>query len=332
MKIGIPRALFFYYCYPFWKAFFKNLGQEIILSMPTNKNIAKAGIELAVDDACLPVKVFYGHVYELKNKVDILFIPRIVSIEPKKYICPKFLGLPDMIKVNIEGLPDIIDTPLNLYNGKLQILDHIFSIGKTLGKTKSEVILAYYKALKHFNSYKNNIRKKNILPSDLLNDEKDFEDNNKIKKFKILLLGHPYIMYDNFISMNIIQKLKKNNVELITYEMVRNEDIKKGASNLSKKELFWTLGKNIIGSAFYFLDHKQKYIDGIIHIASFGCGPDSLVGELLENNVRKKYDIPFLYLNLDEQSGEAGFNTRLEAFLDILERRKQNESNFPTYG
>lgn len=335
MKIGIPRALFFYHYYPLWKAFFENLGQEIILSEPTNENIAKRGIELAVDDACLPVKVFYGHVDKLKDKVDILFIPRIVSIEPKEYICPKFLGLPDMIRVNIKDLPNVIDTRLDLYNGKIKILDHIFLIGKTLGKSKSEVILAYYRALKHFNNCKKDIIEKKVLPSDLLTEKKYIksnpEDKKERKNFRVLLLGHPYIMYDHFINMNIIQKLEKNKVEVITYEMIRNGNITEGASKLSK-EIFWTLGKNIVGSAFYFLYHKQKYLDGIIHIASFGCGPDSLVGELLENKVRKKYDIPFLYLNLDEQSGEAGFNTRLEAFLDILERRKQFEGNFSTYG
>jgi predicted nucleotide-binding protein (sugar kinase/HSP70/actin superfamily) len=67
-------------------------------------------------------------------------------------------------------------------------------------------------------------------------------------------------------------------------------------------------------------------------VASFGCGPDSLVGELLERKMIREYRIPFLYLNLDEQTGEAGINTRLEAFLDIVEGRKYIETYIPTYG
>lgn len=331
LKIGIPRALFFYKLYPFWKVFFENLDQEIILSKMTNKNIVEKGLELAVDDACLPVKIFHGHVEELKDKVDILFIPRIVSIEPREYICPKFLGLPDMIKVNIKNLPEIMDTKLNLYKGNFGIFNHIFEIGNILEKTKSEVIVAYYKALKYFNNYKKTIKVKHILPADLLTDVKYFESKGKegASTFKILLLGHPYILYDHFINMNIITKLRKSNVEIITSEMVHERNIEEETKKFSK-DMFWTLGKDIMGSAFYFLDNN--YIDGIINVASFGCGPDSLVGELLEHKVRQKYDTPFLYLNIDEQSGEAGLNTRLEAFIDILERRKQLESNISTYG
>lgn len=329
LKIGIPRALFFYKLYPFWKAFFENLGQEIILSKVTNKDITEKGLELAVDDACLPVKIFHGHVEKLKDKVDILFIPRIVSIEPREYICPKFLGLPDMIKANIKNLPTIIDTKLDLYKSNFGIFNHIFEIGDILGKTKSEVITAYFKALKYYNNYKKSIEEKHILPADLLADIKYFKPQKKESNFRVLLLGHPYILYDHFINMNIIAKLKKNGIKIITYEMVRKKNILEGTRNFSK-DMFWTLGKNIMGSAFYFLNNKK--IDGIINVASFGCGPDSLVGELLEHKVRQKYDTPFLYLNIDEQSGEAGLDTRLEAFIDILERRQELESNFSAYG
>ncbi|AYO30678.1 hypothetical protein D2962_08620 [Biomaibacter acetigenes] len=77
---------------------------------------------------------------------------------------------------------------------------------------------------------------------------------------------------------------------------------------------------------------ENKKIDGIIHVASFGCGPDSLIGELLEHRVMREYKVPFLYLTLDEHSGEAGFDTRLEAFLDILEGRKVSESNISAHG
>lgn len=331
LKIGIPRALFFYKLYPFWKVFFENLDQKIILSKVTNRNIMKKGLELTVDDACLPVKIFHGHVDYLKDKVDILFIPRIVSIEPREYICPKFLGLPDMIKVNIKDLPEIIDAKLDLYKGKFGIFNHIFEIGSRLGKTKSEVIVAYYRAFKSFNNYKRKISEEHILPADLLTDVKycDSKRKEKSSTFKILLLGHPYILYDHFINMNIITKLRKNNIKVITSEMVHEKNIEKETEKFSK-DMFWTLGKDIMGSAFYFLDNNG--IDGIINIASFGCGPDSLVGELLEYKVRRRCDMPFLYLNIDEQSGEAGLNTRLEAFMDILERRKQLESNISTYG
>jgi len=86
------------------------LGLEVVLSSPTNKEILKQGLEFCVDDACLPIKIFHGHVADLIGKVDMIYIPRIISIEPKEYICPKFLGLPDMIRNSISNIPHIVDT------------------------------------------------------------------------------------------------------------------------------------------------------------------------------------------------------------------------------
>ncbi len=332
MKVGIPRALFYYYYFPFWKTFFESLGQEVVLSGPTNKKILKDGIKTTVDDACLPVKVFHGHVVELCKKTDVIFIPRIVSIEPGKYICPKFLGLPDMVKNNINGLPLIIDSELNLYKSKQNIFKHIFEIGQFFQKSKLQTFLAYCKARKKHKKYVEKIKKFGMISSVLeRKDQNDIEkcDIEKSKYKKIMLLGHPYNIFDHYINMNLIKKLQKNKIELITFEMVQENDIIKGSKKLNK-QLFWTLGENILGSAYYYLDNKM--VDGVIHVAAFGCGPDSLVGELLEKRIAKEYKLPFLYINLDEQSGAAGFNTRLEAFLDILEGRNNFEGNISSHG
>ena len=97
-KVGIPRGLFYYQFYPLWRSFFEELGAEIIVSDNTTRKILDDGVKKCVDEACLPVKVFYGHIASLKDKVDYLFIPRYTSISKKEYICPKFGGLPDMIK------------------------------------------------------------------------------------------------------------------------------------------------------------------------------------------------------------------------------------------
>ena len=72
---------------------------------------------------------------------------------------------------------------------------------------------------------------------------------------------------------------------------------------------------------FHFL--TDPGIDGIIHLISFGCGPDSLVGELVERRAQRGRGFPFLLLTLDEHSGEAGLTTRLEAFVDTLEWRQE---------
>ncbi|MCG8532537.1 MAG: acyl-CoA dehydratase activase-related protein, partial [Desulfovibrionales bacterium] len=90
--VGIPRCLFYYNYFPGWNEFFHGFGAKVILSPPTNKKILDLGVQQAVDEVCLPVKLFFGHVEILKKKVDYLFVPRIMSVTPKEWICPKFLG------------------------------------------------------------------------------------------------------------------------------------------------------------------------------------------------------------------------------------------------
>ena len=74
---------------------------------------------------------------------------------------------------------------------------------------------------------------------------------------------------------------------------------------------------------------KEKSISGIIYVSAFGCGSDSVFIDLIERKA-KKAKIPFTLLTIDEQTGEAGVNTRLEAFTDMLDWRLKDESNFST--
>ena len=99
VKIGIPRGLTYYTYYPFWHAFFTELGVEIVLSDKTTKQIVSEGSGLVVTETCLPVKVYVGHVLNLLDKgLDIIYCPSIQSIEPKIYNCSKIRGLPDLIR------------------------------------------------------------------------------------------------------------------------------------------------------------------------------------------------------------------------------------------
>ena len=74
------------------------------------------------------------------------------------------------------------------------------------------------------------------------------------------------------------------------------------------------------GAAGHYL--KSDLIDGLITITAFGCGPDSLMIEDIKRK-SKNFNKPLLNLTIDEHTGEAGFVTRLEAFCDMLFRKKR---------
>ena len=92
----------------------------------------------------------------------------------------------------------------------------------------------------------------------------------------------------------------------------------------------WYYGRTAYGAAVQLA--PQGEIDGMICVTSFGCGVDSVVNDLIERRIRKEYQIPIIIMTIDEHSGEAGFNTRLEAFVDMLQWRRENENYISTPG
>ena len=355
VKVGIPRALLYYYLYPVWKVFFNELGAEVVLSPPTNKRILAEGLKIAVDETCLPVKVAFGHVTALVDKVDYLFIPRLVSISPREYICPKFLGLPDMIRHSVKKLPPTIVVNFDNYKKEKDIYKAFYQTGRFLTNNPLRIRIAYWKACQVQKYYWYLMEQgytpekafllcenmsSDVLPS-LLDEQTSISEKPALlktmqylfakravpaqkklpmqKTLKVAVIGHPYNIYDGYISMNIMDRLKNMGVETVTAENISEQSARQEASRLPKR-LFWTLGQRMIGSAFKYLDSED--IDGLIHISAFGCGPDSMSGDLIERQARRVGRMPFLNLTLDEHTGEAGVVTRLEAFTDMVKWRR----------
>lgn len=306
--VGIPKGLLYHYYHVLWEKFFQTLGFEVKVSPDTNKKIVNAGIISAVDEACLPVKVYYGHVLNLAEEVDFLFLPRVVSVVEKEYMCPKLLGLPDMLRAALINPPSLIDTTINLRNKNTQIDQAIKEICTIIQVPEKEGKKAWgiaEKAQRHYELY---LQSGNLPPEFTSYPEGD----------TIAVLGHGYNVYDQYINMGLIHKLQSLGANVKTKEMVPGEVVNKLAGQLPKR-MFWTFGKQLLGSGLYYLNDPQ--VKGIIFLASFGCGPDSMVGDLLERFARRSGKKPFMFITIDEHSGEAGLVTRLEAFMDMIKRR-----------
>ncbi|MFT5874613.1 MAG: putative nucleotide-binding protein (sugar kinase/HSP70/actin superfamily) [Clostridium sp.] len=160
-----------------------------------------------------------------------------------------------------------------------------------------------------------------------LEQQRNFKFGIKDEGYKktIALVGHPYNIYDTFINMNIVKKLNKLGVGVITEEYAEQEKIKFEVKTLFKRP-FWTFATNAYG--FTSSISKDSEIDGAIYISSFACGIDSVVLELIKEKI---VDFPLLVLKVDEHTGEGGLDTRIEAFIDMIERKKNNEDNIPTF-
>ena len=85
------------------------------------------------------------------------------------------------------------------------------------------------------------------------------------------------------------------------------------------QEPYWTFEDEVVGASGSLL---QRNVDGLISVSTFGCAPDSVMLGVLPRAARRA-DKPYMPLVLDEHSGQAGLITRLEAFADMLLRRKE---------
>lgn len=321
LKVGIPRALLYYYYYPMWRVFFQELGAEVALSRPSSKGLLVEGLRNAVDEVCLPVKLAYGHVLDLAGKSDLIFLPRMVSVGRREYICPKFLGFPDMIR-RLKGIPKLIDTNINLYKSRMDLYRAVHEVGKIFTKSTCKIWLAYQCSVKVHNQYLKLLHL-GLMPDEamaILEDRvENLPDPEPEDPLKVALIGHPYIIYDTYINMNIVKRLTEMGASILTAEFLPDQTVKNSASRFLPKKLFWTLGQRMAGAAFHYMQRPE--VAGIVHIAAFGCGPDSMTGELIERRARST-GVPFLNITLDEHTGEAGLITRLEAFMDMLRWRK----------
>lgn len=315
IRIGVPRGMYFYKYYPFTKTFLTELGAEMVPSPQTNKEILDMGSRYCIDDACLPVKVYHGHVQYLKDKVDYMLIPRLTSVVPREYICPKFGGLPEMIKFSLPELPQIIDVEIDLYKRKSNLIKALYAVGKKFTKNPYSIKRAADKAAKEHNIYENT-----LLMGDL--PGKYMDETDILVSHNGPLIGiatHPYLLYDSFINMKLLEKLSNRGIKFLLPEMLEKKVIEEKCDILGKR-MFWSSSKDLIGSALYMMDNSK--IDGILILTSFGCGIDSLSIDLIERLGRKTYRKPFMVITLDEHTGDANFNTRLEAFLDLVYRRE----------
>jgi len=323
MKIGIPRGLLFYRYYSLWKTFLEELGAEVVVSHETSKRIVNKGLKNASDEVCLPVKVFHGHVENLVGKVDYLFIPRIISVEPKRYTrftCPKFMGLPDMIKGTFENLPPILEPDVNLMEEPIE--SSYYKLGKKLTHDRKKIKQAYIRAKEKQDLY-DKLLLEGKEPPEAINiiygkrsDEDDSVENNK--GLLIVVVGHPYILFDYYVSVDILNKLRSLGASVITSFSLPEKILDREADKY--QDVSWTYEREVIGAVSYY-SHTAK-ADGIIYLISFGCGPGSVVKEILLREVLRNSKVPFLSLVMDEHTGEAGILTRLESFLDMIKMQR----------
>lgn len=320
--IGIPRALMVYYQqFPFWRTFFEELGFTIVVSRESDKSLVTESIETMTTETCLPVELMHGHVIDLVNRgVDYIFLPFIVNGKEKEgnktfnCNCPWVQTYPFMVKAALRGKIDetrlLIPTLHFRFFERALVKEMTGYFSEKFGLDKDEIKRALYKA----------DDAQTVFERKLVDYGKEILNSIPPNCRPVVLLGRPYNSADPHLNLNLIEKLISQNVMPIPVDML---DL--SPYNIFKhyRNMYWPNGQKMIAAAQLVAKTENLYA---VYLSNFRCGPDSFIWHYITEELKGK---PFLHLEVDEHSADAGMVTRIEAFLDSLRGSERNEKKDP---
>ena len=316
--IGIPRALMvFYQQFPFWRNFFEQLGFQVVISKESDKTLLTRSIETITTEICLPVELMHGHVIDLIEKnVDYIFLPFIVNAKFSGYEktfncnCPWVQTYPFMVKAALRGKIDesklLIPTLHFRFFESALVKEMMGYFSQKFGISKKQIREAVY--------YADNIQ--TLFEKRLVDYGKNVFNNIPKNCRPVVLLGKPYNSTDPHLNLGLIEKLIAQNVMPIPIDML---DLTPYNIFANYRNMYWPNGQKIIAAAQLVAQTDGLYA---VYLSNFRCGPDSFIWHYVTEELKGK---PFLHLEVDEHSADAGMVTRIEAFLDSLKGSEQNE-------
>lgn len=349
------------------KVLLDTAGIEYVIPPLNTKETMELGIINSPEFACLPFKTILGDlIYGLENDADfILFgggsgqcrfgyygdlLSKIIgSLDyDVKFVCL------DTTNITIKGVLERI-SPLTEGKSKIDIIKGILYSARTVFAVDGLNKLAGYtrcreinkgdtdRIISQFQNYVRNAHGYNAIMRVIKSARKQLKDvpvDRKRKTLKVAVVGEIYAASHPGINFEIEKKLGNMGVEVHNFlgvsKWILNHFILNNLPFRIKDKLH-TAGKEFINTndigghgiqtiGASIISAKKKY-DGVIQIYPFTCMPEIIAQSVLVE-VQRKYKIPVMTLIVDEMTGEEGYMTRLEAFVDMLEMRKRQTNLF----
>ncbi len=304
IEIGIPRSLIMYELFPFFYEFLKELGFKPILSEPTTRKAIECGAELSVADTCLPVKIALGQIQSLLDRnITKLFLPSVITmppqdeIFPRSYVCPYVQSIPYFTRAIFDDNIEIYSPYLHFDRGTDGVEESLIEFGKQFYKSKSDVKKAIKQAYDRWADVQQQIK------------ELGKRTLEQIQDIAFVVCSRPYNGYDLGMNLNLPKKLRDLGVLAIPIDFL---DLDYKSIKGDFHNMYWHYGQRIL-SAAEMLSKDDRLFP--VYLSNFACGPDSFLTKFFKEKLGKK---PFLLMEIDEHSGDAGFITRSEAFYDSI--------------
>ncbi|MDR1030378.1 MAG: acyl-CoA dehydratase activase [Treponema sp.] len=311
--VGIPRAFSVHTLYPFYSWFFYELGIKTFLST----EVAHAGVARAESTYCFPAEIAHGAVQDCLDKgADYVLLPHFRDMpsyeqEVHANFCPITQALPYYIA---KAFPDVdkkrfLPLVVSFKFGEAKALELVMEMTKGLGIGEAETRRAFEQALAKQHAYFAALK-------DL--GETALADARKADRPVIAILGRPYNGFTPEANMGIPRKFTTRGYSVIPFDILPFQT-EKIFSNM-----YWYYGQQDVKAASLIKQEETIYVT---YITNFSCAPDSFILHYLKWVMGQK---PFLVLELDSHSADAGVDTRVEAFLDIIDGYRTKKTELET--
>jgi len=344
------------------KTLFENLGCEVVLSPPCSKKTLELGVAYSPEFACLPLKINIGNFIEaLEKGADTIVMAGGVGPCRFGYYGQVQKEILEDLGYNFEmiileppqgHLIDLIKKIKLITNKKHNSIKAIvksvqFAWKKALLLDKIEKQLFKVRAREMYKGEAEKVY--NSLIKEILEttSEKELEAIGKEipnafskinvkseRPIKVGIVGEIYTVLEPFVNLNIEKQLGELGVEVqrniyisdwvrenLFPSFLRPKD-HKSILKLAKPFVNCFVGGHGQESIAQIVQFSKMGFDGVIHLLPFTCMPE-IVAKSAIPRVSQEYQIPVMTLVLDEHSAEAGFRTRLEAFIDMIRHNRE---------
>jgi predicted nucleotide-binding protein (sugar kinase/HSP70/actin superfamily) len=343
------------------KAMLDDLGVDYIIPPFNNKKALEIGTKLSPELACLPLKINLGNfIQAYEMGADAILMTGGCGPCRFGYYCEMHREILSDMGVNMKVIT--LDIPGNDYNKLIDSIREItggLNIYKILKAVKNTVEIS--KKVDELERITFKIRPREIQKGDTNKIYRSFlysvlkikgsknikmhidETRNKLLEIKtdkaispirVGIVGEIYTTNDPYSNLYIESRLGNEGIEVtrpVTISGWIIDHMIKKALHLRGDDRYKLAAKPYLGTMIG--GHSQETIgnsvlfakdgyDGIVQIFPLGCMPE-IVSESILPSIERDFKIPIMSLIIDEMTGEAGYMTRIEAFIDLLKRRRE---------
>lgn len=337
-----------------FKTLFEGLGLEILPPEKTNPEAISQGAKIAPEMYCLPLKVNLGnYLSAIKKGANTIFMAtasggscrlRYYGVTQEKVL--KEAGHNVNFIVFDQNLFDIYSKIKEISGASFfQILKVFYYFWRKLSFIETLESKAQYLRPREIErgatdrlfiesiSEVGNLRNEKVFPElkkEILKKFSQIKIKGKRDLPRVGLIGEIYTVCDPDVNFGMERKLGEAGIE-VHREMNLSYHLKKKIffkDFFIQKKIKPYLGSTVGGhgrdAIYEMLHYIKEDFDGVIHLLPAFCMPEISVRPILEK-IHQDSGIPFLSLSLDEQVAEAGIDTRLEAFIDVVKSYYQNK-------